>query len=136
MRWINTIIITIFLFGLLAGNLFAIHSSDEENARIVMESYFSALKSGDTQKILSILTDPLLSTKRDLLEKNTHYSSYLINYYENASMVIKEIIFPKENMSIITTEILFAGDIHSIKSKFILKYESGTWKIAQEISES
>jgi hypothetical protein len=135
MRWINQIIIVVFLCGLLTGNLFTVQGSDKEDARIVMESYFEALKGGDAQTILSILTDPLLSTKRDLLENNTSYPSYLITYYENSTMVIKGIDYPKENMSIVRTEILFAGDIHSIKSKFILKYANGAWTIAQEYSE-
>ena len=135
MRRIRYIIIIVLVSGFLIGNLPIAHASDQNDARIVMESYFEALKSGDVKTILTMLIDPLLSANRGLLENNTAYPAYLKKYYENASMVIKEINYPKENMQIVKTEVLFTGDIHSIKSQFILKYADGAWKISEEMNE-
>ena len=134
MRWIRYIII-VLVCGILISNLPIIHASDQNDTRIVIGSYFEALKNGDVQTILNMLTDPLLGAKRGLLENNTAYPAYLKNYYENATMVIKEINYPKENMQIVKTEIIFTGDIHSMKSQFILKNVDGAWKISQEMNE-
>ena len=97
-----------------------------------VQSYFDYLKSGETEGILSCLTDPLLSERRSLLEKNTAYPEFLRDMYKSAYIVIKNV---EEDKGEIEAEIYLNDEDPPLKSRFILKHESGSWLISEEINE-
>lgn len=106
---------------------------DEPHRTIL--SYFNALKNGDVQTLKTLLTDPLLSNRRLLLEQNTAYPEHLRNYYQDAGMLITEVnLTDDSNIQIVTANISFEGDEHELIIQFLMKNTDEGWKIAEEES--
>jgi hypothetical protein len=108
--------------------------AQEREIELSIENYFEYLRRGDTESILSLLTDPLLSEKRELLEKNTEYPESLRETYENASMLIKSVKMIDTQRGVADVEIYFDGQASPLKIRFILKRKDGSWKISEEVS--
>jgi hypothetical protein len=105
------------------------------DAETSVETYFDYLKDGDTEGILILLTDPLLSERKRLLENNSEYPEFLRKTYQGASMEVKNSENVDKDKRVVDVEIHFA-DGSSLQTKFLLKMVDGSWKIAEEIPES
>jgi hypothetical protein len=68
----------------------------EPGVESVVEDYFEYLRAGDTTGMLSLITDPLLSERRELLENNAAYPKFLRDMYKNSYMKITNITNIKE----------------------------------------
>ena len=126
-------------FGICIGFLFSTSIvrgddlQDEPHGTIL--SYFNALKNGDVQTLKTLLTDPLLSNRRILLEQNTAYPAHLRNYYQDAGMSITEVnLTDDSNLQIVTATISFEGDEHELIIQFLMKNTDEGWKISEEES--
>jgi hypothetical protein len=113
------------------GNVPSVNAAGD-SIEITVQTYFDYLKSGDTEGILSCLTDPLLSERRSLLEKNTAYPDFLRDMYRSAYIVIKNV---EEDKGKIEAEIYLNEHDPPLRSRFILKRPSGAWLISEEINE-
>jgi hypothetical protein len=127
------------LIAALAGFLpffAAAHGGDFRNdPQSLMVTYFDALKSGDVDMVTTLLTDPILSSKRLLLEKNTAYPEYLRDYYKGSGMTVTDIGRADEgDTREVTVQILFEGDENPLLLRFLLKFTDEGWKIAEESS--
>jgi hypothetical protein len=109
-----------------------VHAGSEEDTLGFMASYFDALKNGDVGSLLNMLIDPLLKSKRMLLEHNTAYPAYLRNYYRGATMQVTAIEWKGIDMQMVIAEISFLNDDHALRCQFILRHTINGWKIAQE----
>ena len=106
----------------------------EQDERQTIERLFLYMKKGNTNGILGILTDPMLSKKRSLFEKKS-YSLFLKRTYGNADLFISKIENVGTDKSSIDVEIDFNDGGHPLKTKFILMRDRGIWKISEEITD-
>lgn len=105
------------------------------DAEMSVETYFDYLKNGDTEGILNILTDPLLSERRTLLENNTDYPEFLRKTYEGANLEIRNVERVDKDIRMVEVEIHLGSDGSSLKTKFLVKKVNDSWKISEEITE-
>lgn len=121
---------------ILSLSLYSVRNAQaqEREVEAVVENYFSYLKNGDIEGILSSLTDPILNERRKLLEENTAYPEFLRENYEGSYMEIKSIKKIKGDGRSVNVEIYFEEPGPPLKTKFILKKVDNTWKISEEIS--
>jgi hypothetical protein len=103
------------------------------DAEASVQTYFEYLKDGDTEGILNILTDPLLSERRKLLEDNPEYPEFLKNTYQGANLEIKSTENIDKNKKAVDVEIHYV-DGSPLKARFLLKMVDNSWKIAEEIN--
>lgn len=122
----------ILIFLILLGFLPTVYAGEEDDALNLMASYFEALKSGQVKKLAAMLTDPMLDSKRMLLEQNPAYPAYLKKYYKDATMRVIDISRTETDRQTVTAEIFFPNDDRPLKSRFILKHTAAGWKIADE----
>lgn len=102
----------------------------------VVESYYGYLRAGDTAGILSLLTEPLLSERRELLEKNTAYPQFLREMYQSSYMEVTDIKKVKGNRRAVDVEIYLDEGQNPLKTRFILQIVNGSWKISNEVNQS
>ena len=110
--------------------------ADEGEVESVVQSYYGYLKLGDTAGVMSLLTDPLLSERRELLEKNSSYPQFLREMYESSYMKITEIKKIKGNKRAADVEIYLNEGQTPLKTRFILQNVNGSWKISNEVNKS
>ena len=123
------------LVGILFSTTIALGNNFEDTPENVMQYYFNALKNGDTETIITLLTDPILNNRRLLLEKNTAYPEHLRNYYQNANMFITDKTLSDDgNVCTITTNIFFESGGNPLIIQFYLKNTSEGWKISEEFT--
>ena len=134
MRKIMTIIIVtalmIFLGYLQAPFLY----SQDTEVEFLMNNYFQFLKAGDTESILSVLTDPLLSERENILKNNPAYPNFLRAQYKTARFVIEKAVDIQSDKKSIDVEIYFDEKGQPLKPRFLLKKEKGFWKISDELT--
>jgi hypothetical protein len=107
----------------------------EKKPRSVVRKYFAYLKKGDTEGILGLLANPLLSQKRELLEGNTHYPRFLRGIYKNSRIKIAKTRRIKRHKRAVDVRIYFSPKERPLKIRFILKRKrvDGQWKVSKEI---
>lgn len=104
----------------------------EQGERQTIEKLFQYMKKGNTNGILGILTEPMLSKKRPIFEKKS-YSLFLKKTYGNANLIIGKIESFGPDKSSIDVEIDFNDGGPPLKTIYILKKQEGLWKISEEI---
>lgn len=110
--------------------------ADEGEVEAVVESYYGYLRAGDTAGILSLLTEPLLSERRELLERNTAYPQFLREMYQSSYMEVTDIKKVKGNRRAVDVEIYLDEGQNPLKTRFILQIVNGSWKISNEVNQS
>ena len=126
---ISTSMISLLLYAV--PNLHA----EEREVEASIQNFFGYLKDGDTQSILSLLTEPILSEQRKLLENNSEYPEFLRKIYKNSYMVIKNTEKINRNKRAIDVEIYHGNLEPPLEIRFILKRKKGLWKISEEITD-
>lgn len=126
-----------FSKGLLAllmvsGLLSAVDAVAVEGVQNLMTSYFEALKNGNVKELAAMLADPLLESKKLLLERNPAYPAHLKKYYKDAVLRVIDISQAETDTQTVTAEIIFPNDDRPLKSRFTIKYKETGWKIAHE----
>ncbi len=129
------------VLALLVITLFPIQGISDVEAKeaeveAVVEGYFEYLKAGDTAGVLSLIADPLLSERRELLEKNTAYAEFLRDMYKNSYMKITNIKNIKGNKKAADVEIYLNEEETPIKTRLILQIINGSWKISNEVNDA
>ncbi|MGD9211676.1 MAG: hypothetical protein PVI90_12900 [Desulfobacteraceae bacterium] len=128
------ICLSLLTFLLLYSSASIALSADvKEDVNQFMTTYFQALKGGDVATLLDMLTEPVLETRRVLLEKNTAYPDHLREYYQNANFTIISIDSSKTDIIKVDVEYRFGEDVNSTRSRFFLRNEAGQFKIYNEI---
>ena len=129
--------LSLLVITFICSGVFIAYAADveEENVRQFMTTYFQALKGGDVNALVDMLADPLLGSRRILLEKNTAYPDHLKDYYRDANFAITAITSPKADMYNVNAEFIFGKDANSARSKFLLKNMNGQLKIFNEIND-
>ena len=135
MKWHSPAIIALFAF------LFTVVSITPgiglSNDRVVVVkvvlNFFDYLRDGDTPRILNSLTDPILTRRRDLLERNPNYPELLRQAYRDLETVkIGEI--HSVNKDTVDVEVSLVTSNDSVqKKRFRLRKKDGLWKISEEI---
>ena len=125
----------LLIIPLLYSNV-AHTEADKGEVGAVVESYYRYLRVGDTAGILSLLTEPLLSEKRELLEKNTAYPQFLREMYQSSYMEITKIKKVKGNKRAVDVEIYLDEVGMPLKTRFILQIVNGSWKISDEVNDA
>lgn len=105
------------------------------DAEELMTAYFNALKTGDVNSILDMLADPLLSSRRLLLEKNTAYPAYLRDFYQKAAFQITAVTSTKPDYYNVSALLMFSDDPHQVTSEFLLKKTDAGLKIFNELKD-
>lgn len=124
------ILIAIFTTSLFAYQSFA----QDQIAGETITSFFNALKSGDTAKLLQHIDGPLYKRNKELLNRNNNYADLLKTKYENVEFLIDKMSYI--NHEKIVADILFVSpDGHTVNRKLILHKKEGSdsWKIINEI---
>lgn len=121
--------------GLLILFAASAYAAGEEPGAVV-ETYFDALKSGDVQAVMTVITDPLLGSRKLLLEQNTAYPDYLRNYYRDAVLAIDRITSPADTVRTVDVSIAFPEDANPLTIKFVLTDTPAGWKISEELPTS
>ena len=125
----------IFLFMLIWLTVFSampptVESSENDMAAFA-QAFFVSLKQGDTETILDLCIDPLLTEKRDLLENNRQYPDFLRQAYQHATMVVNEIDRVDDAEGTVDVEFRFPEG-PPLKTRFLLKRQNGAWRLASE----
>ena len=81
-RLLIVICMTLFCSSVAIGD-----TGLEEKAQNLVSEYLTALKQGDTKLLLEIIGGNFLESRRTLLQ-NPDYSTYLIEFYTNASLSV------------------------------------------------
>ena len=106
-------------------------STDE--AKTVLEKYFSCLKNGNTSEILNLITGPLLKKREALLRNYAPYGSFLQNHYKDAYLVITSDIFIRKDLLSLRASIYSnAQDKTDFIFNFISEGSNGSLKIYSE----
>jgi len=124
-------IILIFILLVFSFHCLNLHAFESEEA-VTIESLFQYLKEGNTNAILNLFTDPVLTEKKELFENNRSYSNFLKNTYEGSTSFINKIERLSDAKSIVDVEIHFREGGPPLKTRFILKKQEGVWKISSE----
>lgn len=123
---VSILLITVCTFG--------IGLCDTAEQDQLLSSYTQYLKSGDTQGLLSILGDPLLNRRKDQLQSNPSYSSFLVKHYDNANFQVTAI----ESLDAYTgkgvIDVVFPDSVKPLEIKLLLKRIDGVWKIVDELN--
>jgi hypothetical protein len=121
---VSILLITVCTFGV--G-----HCDTSEQDQLLL-SYIQYLQNGDTQGLLSILGDPLMNRKKDQLQSNPSYSSFLAKHYENANFQVSAVKRVDAYTSKGGIDIVFPGSAKPLEIKLLLKRIDGLWKIVDE----
>jgi hypothetical protein len=89
------------------------------------------MKIGNASGVLGMLTEPILSKKRAILEKKS-YSLFLKKTYGKANLIIDKIEVLGADKSSADVEIDFNDGGSHLRTKYILKKDNGIWKISDE----
>lgn len=120
-------------FGIIAPTTGDCTDINDSEAERFMTDYFSALQSGDVETILTMLTDPLLSSRRLLLEKNTAYPAFLRKTYADATFDMDGILSPNQDVYIVDFKIFFSDATNPSRSEIYLKRGDSGLKIFNEV---
>lgn len=133
-RYIYLSLLVVLIICSAAAN---IHAADvgEADVHQFMSAYFRALKDGDVNTLLNMLGEPLLDSRRILLEKNTAYPDHLRAYYRDADFAVRTITSPKAGVYAVTAEFIFEAGSNSAQSKFFLEQVNGQFKIYREVKD-
>ena len=94
--------------------------------------FFNALMSGDVDGMKKYISKEYYDKNRALLDENTEYPGFLMEYYQGATFQISHINMVDGNI-IVGVEILFPNETRGDYVVY-LKQEEDVWKI-QEINE-
>jgi hypothetical protein len=124
----------LILLAFLCLNLFQYPHlcAAQVNETELIETLFIHLQQGDTDAIVELFTEPLLSKKKELFENNRSYSNFLKQTYRDAILTISKIEILDDDRSVADIEIQFANEDPALKTRFVLKNLNGTWKISSE----
>lgn len=125
----------IFLAILVLGFNFHPPIAQAQGERQAIETMFQYMQAGNTDGILSIITDPMLSAKKSLFQKKS-YSAFLKKHYKNAELLIDKIESVGTGKSRIDIRIDFNDGGPLLRTRFIVIQDNGIWKISNEISDS
>ena len=128
--FISLLIMSLLLYDIVDSE------AKEPEVEAVVESYFECLRSGDTTGILNLITDPLLSERRELLEKNTAYPQFLREMYNNSYIKIINIRKIKGDKRAADVEVYLNNGETPLKTRFILQNVNGSWKISDEVNDA
>ena len=124
-------IILTFILITVSFHSFNAHAFESEEA-VSIETFFIYLKDGNTNGILNLLTDPILTQKKAFFENNSSYANFLKNTYGGSSLFINKIERLSDAESIVDVEIHFLQGGSPLKTRYILKKQEGLWKISSE----
>jgi hypothetical protein len=117
-KCIKSIIVSLLLFGNVAGYAATDQAPVEPEILDVTEMYFAALSSGDRQTLLSLLAEDELRGVEDQL-RDPAYSQLLVNRYGTARL---EVVDSGVQDELYTVDIIiWMNDIESIKERLILR---------------
>jgi hypothetical protein len=124
------IALTFFQVLMVVQSNLALADDTGEVESLVIE-FFEYLKTGDTEAIISSLTDPILSNHRRTL-RNPNYPYQLMQAYGGAEVVVKKTKIINDYMVQIFVKIR-NGDGSVSKTSVLIKKINDRWKIADEI---
>ena len=101
----------------------------------VVETFLNGLKRGEGRTILNLLTGPLLSEKGELVN-DPEYAHFLRQRYQNASLVIKGVAKIDGRTRAVDVAIYLNSQEPPLETRFIVQWERGSWKIAEEIVDT
>ena len=105
----------------------AAHAENDHIADTVVQSYFTALKSGDIETIKTLAGGKLLKQIVDLLEHNKHYSRFLRNHYKRTKFNIVNVSYLPSAVIIKAEYVFGVNDI--LNYKLVIKQQNSLWKI-------
>lgn len=108
-------------------------ANDREAINGLIASFFEALENGDTKGILGSLADPLLSKRKNLLQKNPNYSKILADVYRDVEITFGDVVTIRDNEAKVNFKIKLQDGTISQK-QFLCKRNNGFWKISDEIN--
>ena len=110
----------------LSDTSFAIDS----NLQTTVGQYLNALKDGDVQSIMRILTEEQYQRREKLL-KNPRYSRFLKKYYKDCEFRIEDIRPLSENRVEVDIEI-YSGEQMSSATTLTFKIHNEVWKLVHD----
>ena len=110
----------------LSDTSFAIDS----NLQITVGQYLNALKDGDVQSIMQVLSEEQYQRREKLL-KNPRYSRFLKKHYKDCELRIGDIRPLSENRVEVDIKI-FSGEQMSSATTLTFKIQDGEWKLVHD----
>ena len=122
----------LMLFLVSVGALFLSDASlaTDSNLRTTVGQYLNALKHGDVQSIMQILSEEQYQRREKLL-KNPRYAKFLKKYYKDCEFRIEDIRHLSENRVEVDIEI-FSGEQMSSATTLTFKTQNGEWKLVHD----
>ena len=102
----------------------------DSNLQITVGQYLNALKDGDVQSIMQILSEEQYQRREKLL-KNPRYSKFLKKYYKDCEFRIGDIRPLSGNRVGVDIEI-FSGEQMSSATTLTFKIRNGEWKLVHD----
>lgn len=107
-------------------------AGDREDVKLLVTTFFDYLKSGDTNGILTCLTEPMLSERKELLIENPNYSGFLKKIYQHRRIVLRELKVIDDYTMVVSVEIT-KSDNQVRNTSFLCRKDNGLWKISEEL---
>jgi len=128
-------ILTIMILPYTQPVLRTAAASDREDIELLMRTFFDHLSSGNTDGILTCLTEPMLHQRKELLEKNPNYPDLLRKVYQDARIDLGELKVIDNNTMIISVKITKSNN-HIRNTAFLCRKDHGFWKISEEVKSN
>lgn len=126
-------VLSIIILPYIQPILTTAEAGDRQDIELLMQTFFDSLSSGDTDGILSCLTEPMLSQRKELLLYNPNYPNLLRKVYQHVKIDFGELKVIDDNTVSIAVKITKSNN-NIRNTTFICTKVSGSWKISQEIS--
>lgn len=110
------------------------HAADENIVDTVVQSYFTALKSGDVETIKTLVDGKALRQIADLLEHNEDYSRFLQDHYKLVQFDVLNVNHFPNTVAVKAKYVFGVNDVQ--KYRLIIKPQNGLWKIVEIVEES
>ncbi|MGB3209605.1 MAG: hypothetical protein WBB19_02760 [Desulforhopalus sp.] len=128
--YIFIMFVVIFQFASVSGN--DAKASESGDVRSVVIEFLHYLKNGNTDGVLSLITDPMLSERKVVLGRNPNYPVMLMDAYKKTDFQIMSVEkLDNLHYSVVVDSIV--GDEIVKKTEFICQKDDDSWKISEEI---
>lgn len=107
-------------------------AGDRQDIESLIQTFFSGLSSGDTDTVLSCLTEPMLSLRKGSLLNNPNYPNLLRKFYKNSKIDIGGLKVIDDYTMVVSVTITKSNK-QARNTSFLCKKDNGLWKIADEL---
>lgn len=98
----------------------------------IVETFYSALKAGDTETVRALIGEPLSSQYHVLLTQNSDYPDFLRRHYNGSSGKVVATNPVGSGEATVEFDITFQDGSHSVLRFHVQAQQDASWKIVEQ----